>query len=349
MNWRVGYEIELLAPVGASRLDLAQTIAKENGGCVRRFFHPQSEPSQVVGRPVFHNLTQGFQVTDQDGHWLLSCVDDLTLQDDLDKSAAPRPGWYRVVSDDERLLRLVCAQADPNDTLSSVVETVAELFKTTVEPGPDGLLKVCDSEGASVIMGAPLPGERERGCELVTAPLEGKERARLAEYLETARRLGFQIPAEGATHVHFDATALESPHTLINLVRILAIYGPSLRRHVATNPRCRRLGSWPASLLEAVHRPGFSAMSWPQARNVLQNLELTKFCDFNLRNMIHHWKQRNTIEVRILPVSLDYQEIMGWTSLFEAILTRACEEEIFTVEEDEAPGIESLLRHLGDL
>lgn len=90
-------------------------------------------------------------------------------------------------------------------------------------------------------------------------------------------------------------------------------------------------------------------MSWPQARNVLQNLELTKFCDFNLRNMIHHWKQRNTIEVRILPVSLDYQEIMGWTSLFEAILTRACEEEIFTVEEDEAPGIESLLRHLGDL
>ena len=31
MNWRVGYEIELLAPVGVSRLDLAQTIAKENG------------------------------------------------------------------------------------------------------------------------------------------------------------------------------------------------------------------------------------------------------------------------------------------------------------------------------
>lgn len=349
MNWRVGYEIELLAPVGVSRLDLAQTIAKENGGCIRRFFHPQSEPSQVVGRPVFHNLTQGFQVTDKNGNWLLSCVDDLTLQEDLRKSAAPKEGWYRIVSDDERLLRLVCAQANPDENLSSVVETIANLFKTPVERGPQGLLKVADSEGASVIMGAPLPGERERACELVTAPLESHERDRLEGYLKAAENLGFQRPHEGAIHIHFDATALESTHALINLVRILAIYGPSLKRHVSTNPRCRRLGGWPASLLETVHQPGFSEMSWTEARGVLQTLDLTKFCDFNLRNMIHHWEKRNTIEIRILPVSLDFQEILKWTGLFEAILTRACEEEVFTVEEDEVPGIPSLLHHLNHL
>jgi len=254
-NWRIGYEVELLAPPGKSRRDLADAIATRNGGCVRRFFHPQSEPSKVVGRPIFHNLTQGFEVLDADGNWLASCVDDLTLQDDLDKSASPKEGWYRVVSDDERLLRLVCAQSDPEADLGDVVQTIAGLFQTDVETGPQGLLKVVDSHGTSVILGAPLPGERERACELVTAPLDSDHEVKLDEYLGIAAELGFSVAAEGATHLHFDADRLQSPITMINLVRILAIYGESLKAYVGTNPRCRRLGTWPPSLLEAVHAP----------------------------------------------------------------------------------------------
>ncbi|HIB65064.1 MAG TPA: amidoligase enzyme [Phycisphaerales bacterium] len=345
-NWRIGYEVELLAPPGKSRRDLADAIATRNGGCVRRFFHPQSEPSKVVGRPIFHNLTQGFEVLDADGNWLASCVDDLTLQDDLDKSASPKEGWYRVVSDDERLLRLVCAQSDPEADLGDVVQTIAGLFQTDVETGPQGLLKVVDSHGTSVILGAPLPGERERACELVTAPLDSDHEVKLDEYLGIAAELGFSVAAEGATHLHFDADRLQSPITMINLVRILAIYGESLKAYVGTNPRCRRLGTWPPSLLEAVHAPDFKTLPWPAARTALQELNLTKYCDFNLRNMLYHWQQRNTLEIRILPVSMETQEILAWTRLFEAILRRSCENELFTVEDDEIPDIDSLFSHL---
>ena len=91
--WKIGVEIELMAPLGRSRLDLAQALAAQSGGRVQRFFHPQSEPSQVTGAPVFENLTLGFKVLDAQGQLLASCVDDLTLQKDLVRQRMPRPNW----------------------------------------------------------------------------------------------------------------------------------------------------------------------------------------------------------------------------------------------------------------
>ena len=108
---RVGFEIELLAPRGRSRRDLAQLLAKNCGGRVERIFYPQSEPSKVPGQYVFHNLILGFRVTDNEDSWVATCVDDLTLQNDLVKSTPPLPGWYRILSDDLRLLNLVIGQA----------------------------------------------------------------------------------------------------------------------------------------------------------------------------------------------------------------------------------------------
>ena len=70
IDWRLGLEIELLAPPGKSRQDLALAIAAAYGGSVVRFFHPQSEPSLVPGTPVFHNLTLGFKVLNADGNWV---------------------------------------------------------------------------------------------------------------------------------------------------------------------------------------------------------------------------------------------------------------------------------------
>lgn len=110
----VGIEVELLAPAGSDRRALAELIAKRLNGSVRAFFHTDSEPSKVQGKPLFYHLTQGFAVHDAHGKLIAKCVDDITLQHDLNKDAPAAPGWYRLVSDEIRLLRLIArhSQAD---------------------------------------------------------------------------------------------------------------------------------------------------------------------------------------------------------------------------------------------
>jgi hypothetical protein len=79
-RWKTSFEIELLASRGCSRRDLAARIARRHGGSVRRFFHPQQEPSKVAGRPTFENLTPGFAALDRNGHLLASFVDDAKVR-----------------------------------------------------------------------------------------------------------------------------------------------------------------------------------------------------------------------------------------------------------------------------
>ncbi len=111
--WKAGFEIELLAPRSQSRANLALRVAWLQGGSVRRFFHPQQEPSKVPGKPKFHNITHGFEALDSLGRPLAWFVDDVTLQAGLDHSAVPLAGWYRIVTDDGRLLRLLISALRP--------------------------------------------------------------------------------------------------------------------------------------------------------------------------------------------------------------------------------------------
>ena len=92
LHWKIGVEMELLAPRGSSRRALAERLAADVGGRVRPYFCPQTEPSLVPGSPVFNNLTLGFEVIDGQGQQVACCVDDLTLQDDLDRNCPPLPG-----------------------------------------------------------------------------------------------------------------------------------------------------------------------------------------------------------------------------------------------------------------
>lgn len=320
INWRIGVEIELLAPRGKSRLDLAEAIRHRYQGSIQRFFHPQSEPSKVPGAQIFHNLTLGYTVLDANQVRVAQCVDDLTLQADLHRQAKPKPGWYRIVSDDERLLRLIVQQANPALPLEQVMQPIAELFGTVPDQGPGGMIRVNDRWGASVAIAVPLPGERERPCELITPPLDMHQGEQLEELLSLARQLKFQAPLEGATHIHFDATALQSAQAIANLVNLLSTYGDTLKQLMGTNRHCRRLGQWPAQLLNTVNAVGFRDRSWAEVQTELKALPLTKYCDFNLVNWIHGIPDKNTIEVRILPVWLDSEPIMAAAALFAAIL-----------------------------
>jgi hypothetical protein len=320
LTWTAGFEIELLAPRGHSRRDLAERVARLRGGTVRRFFHPQEEPSEVEGKPSFQNLTPGFEALDDAGRLIARFVDDMTLQAGLDANAAPLPGWYRIVTDDRRLLRLIMRQCDADASIDRVLVPIAGLFGTAPDVHPSGMVKVTDDRSASVAIAAPLPGERERTCEIVTPPLVDGPEAALESLLGEARAAGFTLPREGATHIHFDAAPLTSARAVVNLVNALSRHGEALKRLVGTNPHCIRLGRWPDRLLALVASPGFAALDWPAARRALTDAGLTKYCDFNLLNLATADRAKHTFEVRILPSSLDARPIIAAASLFAALL-----------------------------
>jgi hypothetical protein len=323
LNWKIGVEIELITPKGLSRKDVAEAIAQYHHGEVRRIFYPQSEPSQIPGTPLFHNLTLGFEVIDRQGNLIARCVDDLTLQDDLDKSQPPQPGWYRIVSDDTRLLELISLQADPSTAITEVLQPIADLFATEIEASPEGMIRICDRTGNPIAIAAPLPGERERPCELVTRPIADNHQQYLDGLLNIAHSLGLTIPVEGATHIHFDGTALCSPRVFANLVNILWAHGDNLKRLVGGNSRCTRLGKWEPSLWEMVNDPDFCELSWSEAKTYLAQLELTKYCDFNLKNLVHPVPDKLTFEARIFPVWMESQAIIEAAALIQAILDYA--------------------------
>jgi hypothetical protein len=71
--------------------------------------------------------------------------------------------------------------------------------------------------------------------------------------------------------------------------------------------------------------PTFVHLAWEDAREQLAQLQLTKYCDFNLRNLVHSVPNKHTFEVRILPVWLHGEKIVEAAALFAAILQWACE------------------------
>lgn len=320
LDWKIGIEIEMVAPKGVNRRDLAKAIALHFQGNVTPYFHPQVEPSKVSGQSLFKNLTPAFEVRDQHGQRIAQCVDDLTLQDDLDKTASPQAGWYRIVSDEHRLLQLVMQQADASDPLSDVLTPIAHLFGTEPQHGHGEMVRVMDQTGESIAIAAPLPGERERPCELITAPIDHNHYETLDVLLGIAHQLGFKPAAEGAIHIHFDATALMHASVLANLMRVLWQFGDELKTLVKSNPRCRRLGRWPQALYDHIQQPEWSDLDWQQATQSLAPFEVSKHCDFNIKNIIDGNVEKQTFELRILPVCLDATTTLETAKLFEAML-----------------------------
>lgn len=319
---KVGVEVELLAPVGSSRRDLAEHLARHLNGSVRAFFHLDSEPSKVAGKPIFYHLTQGFEILDAAGAPVAHCIDDITLQNDLDKTTPPKPGWYRIVSDEVRLLRLIARHSEADMPLADALIKTGELFGTEPIASQGGVYRLGDLSGASIALAAPLPGERERACELVTAPMEASDRDTLPMLLEHARELGFLLPQEGATHIHFDAEPFCSAPALQKLVQALHPLRERLRAHLHTNPHCRRLAPWDETLLATINAEDFTALEWPDAQARIAKLskqELTKYCDFNIRNLIQNVPGKHTFEVRILPATLDATSIQSAIDLFQAL------------------------------
>ena len=348
LEWQIGVEIELIAPRGLSRQTLAQKLCPPNGQ-VRRFFHPQSEPSKVPNMPIFENLTLGFEVLDSEGNLIAKCVDDLTLQQDCIPNAPPKIPWYRIVSDDRRLLELVKQQCNPAQDLTQVLHPIANLFGTSLEYGEGNMIKVSDSNGLPIAVASPLPGERERPCEIITPPLKNSYHHYLDNLLNTAVNLGFTIPHEGAIHLHFDAQALANTRIFCNLVNLFWTYSKILKQLVGSNGNCQRLGIWDLSLLELVNDRHFSQLPWLEAKKQLMQLPFTKYCDFNLKNLVYSLSDKYTFEVRIFPVWLEAQSIIYGAELIQGLLTQVINRQYITPQPSLSWNLKEVERWLASL
>ncbi|RMF23445.1 MAG: hypothetical protein D6756_08785 [Cyanobacteria bacterium J083] len=168
--------------------------------------------------------TLGFAVLDSQAELIAKCVDDLTLQADCQTNTPSKPGWYRIISDDRRLLELIKQQADPEASITEVLKPIATLFATKIQLGEGGMVQVVDKNSAPIAITTPLPGERERPCELITPLLKKDYLVYLKHLLDAAKSLNFTIPQEGATHIHFDASPLADTRIFSNLVNLLASF-----------------------------------------------------------------------------------------------------------------------------
>jgi hypothetical protein len=98
-----------------------------------------------------------------------------------------------------------------------------------------------------------------------------------------------------------------------------------------------------------VQTPGWSDLPWQKALEKLKTISLTKYCDFNLKNLIYPLRQKHTFEIRILPVHLELAPLLAEINLMAAVIQRARE----TIPVEPQPplpiGPETLSRMMNEL
>ncbi len=283
-----------------------------------RRFHVDTESSATPGVSAFWHLTPAFDVVDGTGTHRCSLVDDTTIVADLDGAAPARPGWFRVLSDDPRLLRLVQRYADPAEGIGSVLAPVAAVFGAQVVEVA-GVHRLDDTAGATIALAAPLPGERERPCELVTPPFTDRHAEHLEDLLEPARDLCFSVPREAAVHVNLDAEGFRDVARFRQVVEFFAARD-DLHRRFGTNPHCRRLGPLPDELVDLVGRDW---PDWESLRAAAARTPVTKYADVDVTRVLGLRPGPDVLEVRLLPGSVDGVAIVRqaaqlWGSLCSA-------------------------------
>jgi hypothetical protein len=344
---RIGFEVELLAPSGSDRRALARRVADQVGGRVSTTFHTDSEPSLVPGMGQFWHLTPGFDVSDATGRPLASFVDDITLIADLRDPARPAEvpsaadGWFRILSDEPRLLRLVERHEAADGPFDDVLRSTGLLFGSEVDViGP--IRRLDDDTGATVAMATALARGRDRPCEIVTAPLVTDHRATLGLLLGHAQALGFTVPEEAAVHLHFDGAPFRALRPFANLVRLFTLWRGALWSALGSNPAATRVRALPDELLRLVG----TADTWAGLQTAALEVGLTKFFDVNLTALLNDAPVRDTVEVRILPGSIDADEITDRAALVERLLDRCLLDEPVPSPPSGGGGLRALADHV---
>jgi len=328
---RIGVEIELLAPPGRSRVDLAHAIAAQDTTPVanrcRRFFNLDSERSRIPDRQVFYQLNRGIAVVADDGSLRCRLVDDITIDvpppdgDQPDDDVHPSEPDYRIIADDARLLQLIARNASPSAPVETVLDPIGTLFGTATQLLPRGRYRLNDRTGASIAMAIPGVEGRERVCEIVTQVIEADHHPALEQLLAPARALGLVVPPEAAVHVHFDAEPFRDAARLWRIVEYFNTNRDELWATFDTNTACKRLGPAPDELLALLAEAAGAGQSWPEVEKGLRGLKLSKYVDLNLVNLTKRTPGKDTVEVRILAPGIEAATIVDQVEQLWSILT----------------------------
>ncbi|HEY0882304.1 MAG TPA: amidoligase family protein [Archangium sp.] len=285
----IGLELELLAPPGRTRFDLARALAKEAGGALRLAWKYHGQGTLEDGRPDCH-LTPAARV-DVKGKWFASLVDDPTIVDELMQTEQTM-GIART--DDVRLaawIERACGH------------TWRELVKTF--DGVETEEGIVDPWGHPLVRWHAISAERARVTEVVLRPLSAKElKPTLKRVMTLATKLGFTVPLEAAVHAHFDA----APFRSTKLLRRLVLGWTKERAHwlakFEPNPRCRKLGPFAPNVVR-VAKEADDAMPFEMVAAAMLMGGLQRAVDVNLLGLVERFPKQPTVEVRCLPGSLD--------------------------------------------
>ncbi len=319
-----GLELELLAPAGVSRLDLAKALAEAWGGALRYGLKYSSEGLHRDARPIC-TLTPAYRI-DVQGAPRATIVDDTTIQAQLNPNKPTPQGLFRVVMDDVRFALWLQRNAwSSQPELEAVLEVMLKTFEGRIESQGRGTRHndqraLIDPYGHPLAVIAPLPGERERVAEVVTAPLSASARgAVLKTVCEQAQRPGFSLPREAAFHMHVDAAPWRSTSKLASLIKTYEKDQEDLRALWKVNPSCKRLGGFTEALLKvAMETP--NDLSFPIFAAALEMGGAVKSSDLNLLGVIQLMPVQPTLEIRPLGMSLSADELLERIDAVESFL-----------------------------
>jgi hypothetical protein len=117
-------------------------------------------------------------------------------------------------------------------------------------------------------------------------------------------------------------------HTLANLVRLFSAWREQLHTELDTNPHCRRLAPLPEALVNLADTlldggsGGSSSGGWRAVAKAAAGTGLTKYADINLTALVTPRPAQDTVEIRLLPGSIDTATVIGRAWLVERLIDR---------------------------
>jgi Putative amidoligase enzyme len=311
MSLRVGLELELLAPLGQTREDLAAALASRAGGRVLYGLKHTVDGELAPGTPRCR-LSLACRVLDASGAWLCDVVDDTTIFDELADDGRTQP---IVLCDDTRMSKWLeqrSFQADP--ALEARLSRLLATFDATIEERP---ARVTDPWGQTLVAIGREPASHARACEIVTRPLQGDRDDVLALVLDATR--DHAIPGAAALHAHFDAAPWRNTRALAALLVRFAEDRAAIHARLMPNPRCKKLGPPPADVVR-VAREASADTPFSTFAAALKLAGAHKALDLNVLGVIEPFPVQPTLELRCLPMAKDHAAIAASVTAAEALL-----------------------------
>ena len=316
---KVGYELELLAPFGKNRRDLADHLVGSLGDSIQPIFHRESEywPGANDSKPYFC-LTKGFEIL-RAGQPTLKVINDMTIELGLDPNVPQQGDWYHILADDIRLIELIKKQCDPAQPTDKILEPIASLFGLEVQHSQKvwavikpGMAPICGTHSYMT--------DRHRICEVVTSPIETNHHQALTTLLDSCKEFGCTLPVEAAFHMHFDGEAFSNSSSLLRFIRYCHVWGDVLKAIIPPNPNCKRLGGYSNSVIDYAFDLQNEQKTFDQVKMELKELKPVKYCDFNFNNILIGDPQKLTVEVRVIPMIMDSAALCAANDLYQGFI-----------------------------